>query len=106
VPIMLEQDSNAVIVPIEFQGDIPAVYANNVLIQHTDSEFIITFFEILPPIISPDPSRQNEEIARMKSVPARAVAKIIMAHEPAIQFQSAMQDNISKFLARNEAGQE
>lgn len=48
---------------IEFQGDIPAVYANNVLIQYTDNEFIFTFFEILLPLISPDPDRYDQEIA-------------------------------------------
>jgi hypothetical protein len=103
---MPAQPGQTIVIPIEFQGDIPAVYANNVLIQHTDNEFIFTFFEILPPLLSPDPDRQDKEIAEIDSIPARAVAKIIMAPKPAFQFQEAIQDNISKFIARNQANQE
>lgn len=102
----MPKQNELLVVPIEFQGDISAVYANNVLIQHTDNEFIITFFEILPPLFSPNPEIQNAELAELKSVPARAVAKIIMAPEPAMQFRDALQDNIGKFSTRHEAGQE
>jgi hypothetical protein len=105
---MAEQNEKSVIVPIEFQGgdNTPAVYANNVLIQHTDNEFVITFFEILPPLLSPDPERQEEEIARIKSIPARPVAKVVMAAGPAMQFQEAMRDNVGRFLSRDQASKD
>lgn len=105
---MAAKTDNAVIVPIDYHGagETPAVYANHVVIQHTDHEFVVTFFELLPPLMSPDPARLAKEMARIKSVPARPVARIVMAPGRAQEFVAAFQDNISKFLAQTDAHEE
>jgi len=99
-----QPDNSGMVVPIDFSsgGELAAIHANNVLIQHTDHEFVITFFEVLPPVVTPDPARQARELARIKSVQARAVARIVMSPGRAKEFMAALQDNLANYAARLE----
>jgi hypothetical protein len=49
---MAEKDTSRILLPIEWHvpDDLVTRYANNLLIQHTEHEFILSFFEILPPL--------------------------------------------------------
>lgn len=99
-----QSDNSGTIVPIDFSSasELPALHANNVLIQHTDHEFVLTFFEVLPPVITPDPARQARELARIRAVPARAVARIVMSPGRAKEFVAALQNNLEQYMARSE----
>ncbi|MBK8050885.1 MAG: DUF3467 domain-containing protein [Anaerolineales bacterium] len=82
------------------------VCTNHMLIQHTEHEFVVTFYEVLPPAVSPDPQRQARELAHIKSVPARPVARIVMSPGRAKEFVAAFQNNIDVYERhRNQSGE-
>ena len=87
------------IVHIDYTGgtELPAVHANQVIIQHTESEFIVSFFEVLPPVLSPDVSRRTKEMERIKSIRAQPVARIVMAPDRAREFIAAFIENLRSF---------
>ena len=90
------------LVPVDFTSgsEIPAVHANQVIIQHTEHEFIITLYEVLPPTVNSDPALQARQLAKIKSVPARAVAKIVMSPGRVRELSAALADNIEKYDER------
>ena len=102
-------EAEGVLIPVDFSGsaDLPAAHVNQVLIQHTEHEFLITFYELLPPPISPDPARQAREIAKLKTIPARAVAKLVMSPGRARELVAALLENIETYdMRRQSQGEE
>lgn len=95
--------------PVDFSRgtDFPAVHANQMIVQHTDQEFIVTFFELLPPVVSLDPEMQKEQLAQISSIPARPVARVVMSAERAREFIGALVDNYRKYeQSMKEEGEE
>lgn len=96
---MAEEMEGAVKVPIVWcvPDDLESKYATNVVVQKSEHEFIINFFEMERPIIfGDDPDvvmRQWEEI---ESVCAKCVARIVVAEERMPGFIEAMQKNLER----------
>ena len=86
-------------IPVDFTGgtELSAVHANQMIIQHTEHEFVVTFFELLPPVLSPDPTQQAEEFGQIKNVRARPVAKVVMSSVRAREFAAALVENLRRF---------
>lgn len=67
-------------IPVQFNlpVDMPSVYATNMLVQVSDQEIILSFFEAQPPLVIGD---TQESIELLKSVGIRAdcVAKVIVS---------------------------
>jgi len=91
--------------PIEwhFPGNISSQYATNMVVQHTEHEFIISFFEAYPPVVLGDPEERKALLEQIKSVPAVCVARIIVAPERLAEFIQVLQDNLDKYLSRKES---
>lgn len=86
-------------VPIErhIPDGLPVLWSNHFIIQHTEEEFMLTFFQVAAPILL-EPT--EEEIEAIKSVRAIAVARIVLTPQKAHDVLEAMQKNVSKFEAR------
>lgn len=86
-------------VPIErhIPDGLPVLWSNHFVIQHTEQEFMLTFFQIAPPVLV-EPT--DEEIEAIKSVRAIAVARIVVTPQEAHNVLEAMQKNVTKFEAR------
>lgn len=66
-------------VPIEWRADMPAIFANQLLIQIDEHECHLSFFEIQPPIVLGAAEERKEALANLKSVQARCVARIVVS---------------------------
>ena len=77
-------------------GIAPA-YANQVLIQHTSSEYIFTFFEVLPPPL-PSAGEGISLPSGVDSVPAKPVARIVMTMPGAFALLDALRTNIDHLV--------
>lgn len=64
--------------PVEWYNpeSIVSQYATNMVVQHTEHEFIISFFDVKPPLIVGAPSK--EVLETLKSIRATCVARIIV----------------------------
>ena len=78
-------------------------YATNMVVQHTDQEFIISFFDIKPPLIVGEPSQ--EMLENLKSIRAECVAQIIVTAARMPKFVEALQTNLKNALSEAQARQ-
>lgn len=63
-------------------------YANNILITHTDSEFIIMFFEVTPPL------RLSNDDPMPEYLDSECVARIVLTPKKAQSFLMALSKNL------------
>ncbi len=75
-------------------------YANNVVIQHSRGEFVLSFFEILPPMLVGSPNEIQSQLSQMRTAHAECVARIVMTPENAANFCRALEQNLSNFRAK------
>lgn len=102
----MAEDKKDVGIPIDwhFPEGLITRYANNVIVQHTDEEFIISFFEILPPVLLGSREEVKEKFEEIKKIPANCVARIIVPANAMSVFVSAITDNWGNYLDKQSEG--
>ena len=86
-------------IPIEWKipETMRAVFANQMLVTHTDGQFVVVFFEALvPPILEGD----SESIKNIDRVPAVAVARIAVPPKKMPDIIKALQNSYNRYLER------
>lgn len=73
---------------------LDVIWANNVVIQHHEQDFVLTFFQAFPPIFL---GTSKEEIEAIKTVRATAVARIALSPIQVERLISALQNNFAKW---------
>lgn len=103
-----EERPTEIRVPIEwhFREETAAHYVTHMVVQHTEHEFHISFFEARPPLLLGTPEEQREAAERIGSVRAECVARIIVAPGRMQEFIDVVQDNLNKYLSKKDAGRE
>ena len=86
-------------VPIKFVGleESPLIFANHILVQHTEHEFIISFGQIQPPVIL-DPTA--DEISKVKFVESKIAVRIVLPPTRVDEFLQILGQNYSNFLGQ------
>lgn len=80
--------------------DMPSRYANNVLIQAGEYEFIISLFEVQPPLLTGTPEENKTKLREMETVHAECVSRIIVSPKLIPAFISALQTELEKYETR------
>lgn len=95
-----EEQPKELEIPIEWYvpDSIVSQYATNMVIQHFEHEFIISFFDTKPPLIVGVPSK--EVLESLKSIRAECVARIVVAAARMPGFVNALQTNLEKSLSK------
>lgn len=91
-------------VPIEWQVDVSAVFANQLLVQIDEHECHLSFFEIEPPVLVGSAEQRKAAITKLKSVPARCVARVVVSGGRLQGFADAIQGAIDKLRDANARG--
>ena len=91
-------------VPIEWHisEDLDSKYATNLVIQHSEHEFIIDFFETRHPLILGDPDQVREQWEKLESVRAECVARIIVSPNRMQEFINVMQADLNKYVGKEQ----
>lgn len=96
-------DQNTIRIPVDYQvpDDATPSYVNNLVIQHTESEFVIHFFYTRLPIIlgESDEALLKEKLTRIEAVHPQFVKSIIVSPQKMQDFIDALQGNLDKFTA-------
>lgn len=89
-------------VPIEWHisENIDSKYATNLVIQHSEHEFIINFFEMRRPLILGNPDQIREQWQKIESVRAECVAQIIVSPDRMQEFIDVMQAGLNKYVGK------
>jgi Protein of unknown function (DUF3467) len=92
--------------PIEwhFPEHITSRYATNLVVQHTEHEFTISFFELHPPLLLGSPEERKAQLEHIKSVRAECVARIIVAAERMPEFLKVLQGQLEAYQTSREQG--
>jgi len=87
----------------EIPEGVTILWVNNFVVQHTQDEFILSFFQVTPPIlIQPTP----EELEAVESVPARAVARVALTPPAMAGLLAVMGENYERFQEKQLGNQE
>ena len=86
----------------QFPSDIVTRYATNIVVQHTEHEFVISFFEAQPPPVLGDPEEQEAIVESMLNdgVPATCVARVVVASERFQTFVEVLQTNLDRYIKK------
>lgn len=96
------ENGESVNVPLDFHipKGLISRYATNMTIQQGENEFIISFFEVIPPILLGTPEDRAKKISAMKEIRAECVARLIVAADKLPSFIGAMQSNLEIYELR------
>lgn len=99
---MAEERASSVQIPIEWHvpEGLISRYANNIIVQHTQHEFVISFFESRPPLIVGSPEEQAAQLEKMTSIKFECVARIIVAPDQMAEFLHVLQRNFETYLSK------
>ncbi len=84
----------------QFPKDLPSRYATHLIVQHTEHEFVLSFFEILPPTIFGPPEAVSAQLERLSAIPAECVGRIVVAADRMPAFVAVLQDNLERYQSR------
>jgi len=76
--------------------DIQSRYATNIVVQSGPNEFIISFFEIRPPIVLGSPEQVKATLEQIKSIRAICVSRIIISREEFPRMIKVLQDQLER----------
>jgi hypothetical protein len=95
-------------VPIEWRvpDDMIPRYASNMVVQYTGQEFIVSFFETLPPLLLGTPAEIEKKLDGMGSVPAECIARLIVSTDRMPKFIQALQTNLEQAQEKAKANKE
>ncbi len=102
---MDEKKTEETKLPIEWYiaEDLKSQYATNIVIQHTDQEFLISFFEIKHPIILGADEEVKSTYEKIGKLKADCIARIIVTPDRMKNFINAMRENYDRFQGRLQA---
>lgn len=106
---MSEKDNNKQIeLPLEWNipDHIVARYATNMVVQRAEHEFIITFFEVKPPLLLGTPDEIIEQAKKLNVMRANCVAQIIVASDKMPSFVEALERNLKRSVGQVEDKEE
>jgi len=98
---MAEKVDTEIQVPLVYHipEDMPYRYATNLVVQHTEHEFILSFFRASPPFLLGSPEELKEQLAGLESIRADCIARVIVATSKMPEFVEALQANLGKFAS-------
>lgn len=84
----------------EVPENVPTRYATHIVAQHGDREFLISFFEVWPPLLLGTPEEIQAQIEQTDHVKAKCVARIVVSADRLTEFIQVLQNNLQKFTAK------
>jgi len=104
--IMAEQnrDGDPQGIPLQFciPDDLMSRYATNFVVQHTDQEFILSFFETQNPLLLGSPEQNKATLQQMGGIRSQCVARIIVAPGRMSELIRILQANYEKYVRHTE----
>ena len=82
----------------EFPDDLQTHFVTNVVIQHTEEYFTLSFFEVWPPPELGDTEKEQQNDSNTdKKIPAKCVARLVVTPARMRQFLDAMNQNFNNY---------
>ena len=96
-------------VPVRLRWEIPddmdVLWASNFSIQHTGREFLLTFFQAVPPLLI-EPTEEELKAIAVEGIRAKAVARIALTPAALQELIDVVQVNWASFVKLSEQREE
>jgi len=91
--------------PIEWRypEDLKTRFANQMVVQFSDPEYFISFFEVRLPIMTGDTQETDKRLHALKTVPAECVSRIVVSKERMGNFIETLQRNYERRASKKTA---
>jgi Protein of unknown function (DUF3467) len=99
-PEQRESEGITLSVDWHFPEGLQSRYANNMLVQTGQQEFVISFFEMQLPTLLGSPEENQAKLKEMGTIKAECVSKIIVSPEVVQGFIDALQTELDKFSSQ------
>ena len=76
---MNENGNNEMLIEFRDNGNMPSLYATNLVFQRTEEAIVLSFYEVNIPVNEIAPNGQNNTLSQLKGLPAYCVARITMS---------------------------
>lgn len=98
----MENEKNILSLPIDWHipKDLRTGYATNLVVQHTEHEFILSFYEVYPPILLGSKDDIANRVEELDTVRAECVGRMVVSAERMSEFIKVMQNNLTKYQDR------
>lgn len=91
------EDSREVSINFHIPDGFRTLYATNLVVQHTKHEFIITFFEVLPPLLLGTPEMKTKQLDSVREIQGSCLARIAVPATRMEEFVQVLSDNLKTF---------
>lgn len=82
----------------KYPEELQSFFISNIVVQHEPDRFILSFFEVWPPVIIGETDDEKKRLLdSLESVEAKCVARIVLSPERMKEFLQIANDNYSKF---------
>jgi hypothetical protein len=95
-------------IPVTWQmpDDLRAEYATHVIAQRGEHEVHLLFFLAQPPLIAGEPAEREKQLQEIVSVPAKGVAKLIVAADKLDEIIKMLQEIRAQYKAIEQLAEE
>ena len=97
---MTEPQEDGVRIPIEhvYPDSLETRFADHVVVQHTEHEFRILFYETRPPIMVGSVEERRARLEEIQSIEAVCVARIVVPASRMPEMVRALNDNLAAYM--------
>jgi hypothetical protein len=105
---MVEAQDDGIRIPIEhvIPDSVRTKFADRIVVQHSEHEFRISFYEMHQPILLGTPEERKARLLGMESVKAVCVARIAVAAGRMPAMVRALQENLERYLSEASSQEE
>jgi len=96
---MEEKDQDRVAIPVKYvvPDEIVTQYVTDMVVQHSDQEFLISFWEIQRPVLLGSEEERKAQIQMIKFLENRCIARFAITPERMQKFLDAMKENLDRY---------
>lgn len=102
----MADDSREVRISFQTPEGFRTLYATNLVVQHTLHEFIVTFFEVIPPLLIGTPEMKKQQLESVREINGTVLARIAVSASRMEEFVQVLSDNLKTFKATQVEGRE
>jgi hypothetical protein len=96
---MNEKDQDKVGIPVKYviPDEIITRYATDMVVQHSDQEFLISFWEIQRPVLLGTDEERKAQVQMIKFIENRCVARFAITPDRMQKFLDALKENVDHY---------
>ncbi len=87
-----------------FPKELKSYFSDNFAVQHQKDHFILSFYEVMHPVILGTEEERISQIKNMKEIDATCISRILVTPEKLKDIIKVLNENLATFEARKKEG--